>query len=172
MAASRGGRGAPDEVAGELVVAAVAEDELDLVARGEAVEVGHAEAAGGVAGAGAFDVDDLVDGGRHFAEGAFAAGLHHEGVAAVLEQAVHEGKEFAGVEHGLAAGELNERAGEGLDLRDNLIFSERLAAVEGVGGVAPAAAQVAAGEAHKDARHAGKGAFALDGFIEFDEAHG
>ena len=53
---------AGDEGRGEVVVCAVGEDELDLVVFGEGFEVLHAEAVGGGACAGTFDVDDLVDG--------------------------------------------------------------------------------------------------------------
>ena len=161
-----------DEVAGELVVGAIGEDELDLIIRGEGVEVFEAEGVGGGAGAGAFDVDDLVDGAGDVCEGLFAAGLDHEGVV-VGEEAVHEGQKFAGLEHGLAAGELDEAAGgEGFDLGEHLVGGEGLAAGEGVLGVAPGAAQVAAGEADEDAGDPGEGAFALDGFVELDEMHG
>ena len=51
-----------DEVAGELVVGAVGEDELYFVVRGEGVEVFQAEGVGGGAGAGTLYVDDLVHG--------------------------------------------------------------------------------------------------------------
>ena len=71
-----------DEVAGELIVFAMAEDKLDLVIRGEGVEIGHAEGAEGRAGTGALDVDDLVDGFGDVGQGAFAGGLDHQGVMA------------------------------------------------------------------------------------------
>ena len=76
------------------------------------------------------------------------------------------------MQHGLAAGELDERAwGEGLDLLLDFVEGERLAAGKGVFGVAPGAAEVAAGEADEDARDASEGGFALNGFVEFDEMH-
>ena len=84
-----------------------------------------------------------------------------------------KGKEFAGLEHGFAAGEFDEAAGgEGFDLREDFVVGEGLAAGEGVLGVAPGAAEIAAGEADEDAGDAGEGAFALHGFVEFDEVHG
>ncbi len=58
-----------DEGAGEVVVGAVGEDEFYFVVGGEGVEVFEVEAVGGGAGAGAFDVDDLVDGLGDLREG-------------------------------------------------------------------------------------------------------
>ncbi len=77
------------------------------------------------------------------------------------------------MQHGLAAGELDQDTGsEGFDLLFDLVEGEGLASGEGVLGVAPGAAQVAAGETDEDAGEAGEGGFALDGFVEFDEVHG
>ena len=165
-----------DEVAGEVVVGAVGEDEFDFVVLGEGGEIFHAEGVGGGPGSGAFDVDDLVDGGGDFSEGTLAGGLDHEGVAGG-EEAVHEREKFAGLEHGFATGELDERAGgysgaEGFDLGYDFVFGEELAAGEGVLGVAPGTAKIAAGEADEDAGETGEGGLALDGFVELDEVHG
>jgi len=77
------------------------------------------------------------------------------------------------LQHGFAAGELDEGAGgQGVDLGFDLVEGEGLAASEGVLGIAPGAAEVAAREANEDAGEAGEGGFALDGFVEFDEVHG
>ena len=112
-----------------------------------------------------------MDGFGDFGEWAFAAGFDHEGVASV-EQALHEGEEFFGLQHGFAAGELDEFArGESFDLVYDFVFGEELATGEGVLGVAPGAAEVTSGEADEDAGEAGEGGFALDGFVEFDEVH-
>ena len=76
------------------------------------------------------------------------------------------------MQHGFAAGELDGTAGgEGFDLVYDFVFGEGLAAGEGVLGVTPGAAEVAAGEADEDAGEASEGGFALDGFVEFDEVH-
>ena len=83
-----------DEVAGEVVVGAVGEDEFYFVVFGEGFEVFEAEGVGGGACAGAFDVDDLVDGFGDFGQRALAAGLDHEGVV-LREQAVHQGEKLA-----------------------------------------------------------------------------
>ena len=63
-------------------------------------------------------------------------------------------------------------AGLGLDLLLDFVEGEGLATGEGVLGVAPGAAEVAAGETDEDAGEAGEGGFALDGFVEFYEMHG
>ena len=97
-----------------------------------------------------------MDGFGDEIEGALAAGLHHEGVAAG-EKDVHERQEFAGVEHGFTAGELDEPAGgEGFDLGQDFFMGEGLAAGEGVLGVTPGTAEIAAGEADEDAGQAAK----------------
>ncbi len=51
-----------DEVAGEVVVFAVGDDEFDFVVFRKGFEIFEAEGVGCAACAGAFDVDDLVDG--------------------------------------------------------------------------------------------------------------
>ena len=160
------------EVASELVVLAVGEDELDLVVSGEGVEVFDAEGVGGGAGTGALDVDDLVDGFGDVGKGALAGGLDHEGVVAG-EERFHEGQEIAGLQHGLTAGELHQGArSESFDLCDDLVIRVGFAAGEGVLGVAPRTAEITAGEADEDAGKAGEGGLALDGFVEFDEVQG
>ena len=88
-----------DEVAGEVVVFAVGDDELDFVVLGEGFEVFEPEGVGGAACTGAFDVDDLVDGFGDFGQWAFTAGLDHQGVV-LGEKAIHQGEEFAGLQHG------------------------------------------------------------------------
>ena len=160
-----------DEVAGEVVVFAVGDDEFYFVVFGEGFEVFEAEGVGCAACAGTFDVDDLVDGFGDIGQRAFAAGLDHQREV-LRQQAVHQRQEFFGLQHGLAAGELDEGAGgEGFDLLLDFVEGEGLAAGEGVLGVAPGAAEVAAGEADEDAGEAGEGGFALNGFVEFDEMH-
>ena len=160
-----------DEVAGEIVVVAVADDEFNFVIFGEGFEVFEAEGVGCGACSGAFYVDDLVDGFGDVGQRALAAGLDHQGEV-LGEEAVHEGEELFGLQHGLAAGELDEGAGgEDFDLLLDFVEGEGLASGEGVLGVAPGTAEVAAGEADEDAREASEGGFALDGFVEFDQMH-
>jgi len=150
-----------DEVACEFIVCAIGEDELDFVVGGKGFEVFDTEGIGGGGGTGTFHVDDLVDGAGHGCERLFAAGFDHEGVV-LREETVHEREEFAGLQHRLAAGELDEAAGgEGFDLREDFVGSEGFAAGEGVLGVAPGAAEIAAGEADEDAGDSGEGTFAL-----------
>ena len=103
-------------------------------------------------------------------ERALAGGFDHELVAGI-EQPLHEGEEFAGLQHRFAAGELDQLAGlQGFYLGDNLFVGEWLPAGKGVLGVAPGAAQIAACEPDEDAGNTGEGALALYGLVELDEA--
>ena len=109
---------------------------------------------------------------RDVAEWTLTGGFDHE-LKAAVEQGLHERNELAGLQHGFSSGELNQAAGsERVDLSENLVGAERLATREGVLGVTPGATKITASEAHKDAGQAGEGAFALNGFVEFDEVHG
>ena len=75
-----------------------------------------------------------------------------------------------GLQHGLAASELDQLARlKRFDLRDDLVIRVRLAASKRVLGIAPRAAQVAPCKPYKDAGHAGKRAFALNGPVQLDE---
>ncbi len=160
-----------DEVAGELVVESIGEDEFDFVAACEGVEIFEAEAVGGCASARAFNVDDLVHGFGDVSEGALAGGLDHE-IEAAIEESLHQRNKFAGLQHGFAAGELHQTARrESFDPGEDFFGRERLAAGEGVFGVAPGAAEITTGEADENTGEAGEGAFALNGFVEFDEMH-
>ena len=163
------GRVRADEVAGEVVVFAVGDDELYFVVPCEGFEIFEAEGVGCAACSGTFDVDDFMDGFGDIGEGSLAAGFDHQRKV-LREKAVHQGQEFFGLQHGLAACELNEGAGcQGFDLGFDFVEGEGLAAGEGVLGVAPGAAEVAAGEADEDAGQTGEGGFTLDGFVKFDE---
>jgi hypothetical protein len=160
-----------DEVAGEVVVFAVGDDEFNFVVFFVGLEVVEAEGVGCAACSRTLDIDDLVNGFRDVGQGTFAGGLDHE--SEVLgEEAIHQGEEFFSLQHRLAAGELDESArGEGFDLLLDFVEGEGLATGKGVLRVAPGAAKVAACEADEDAGEAGEGGFALDGFVEFDEMH-
>src|ERR1043165_6038249 len=72
---------------------------------------------------------------------------------------------------GSPAGDLDEVAAVALDARDDVVELHPLAAGERVLGVAPAAAQVAAGEADEDARPPGVRRLALDGMEDLSDAH-
>ena len=62
-------------------------------------------------------------------------------------------------------------AAKRVDLRHHLIERMFLAAIKGIGGVAPNAAKIAAGEPHENARQTGARAFALNGFEDFGDEH-
>ena len=77
-----------DDVARELVVGAIGEDELHLVVRREAVEVGPVVLVG-FAAARTLDVDDLHDARRHAIDRPVPAGFEHHRVAG-REQPIHQ----------------------------------------------------------------------------------
>ena len=138
-----------NEVAGVLVVFARGEDELQLVARGESGEVLRAEAQM-LAAAGTFDIDNFVDLARHEFERTFAAGFHQQLIVRG-EKLAQEGDELAVLQHGLAAGDLDQPAGgrKALDFGEDFCVRHFVSAAEGVLGVAPGAAKIASGETTK-----------------------
>src|SRR5271163_3397122 len=96
-------------------------------------------------------------------------GLDHQ-LVSKSQQPLHQRNQFALLQHGLSAGELDQLYGRELrDLGYDFILVQLVAACEGVFRVAPGAAQIASGETHEDARKAGEARFTLDGFIDFDE---
>ena len=102
----------------------------------------------------------VTTGSGHARGAAMAAGFEQHGAAAI-EQRLHQRIDVV-LQQRLAAGDLDERTVEPLDLGKHLV--ERLLApfVKGVRRVTPRAAQVAGGQAHEDARPAGVGGFALN----------
>ena len=98
--------------------------------------------------------------GRHVGDAAMAAGLDQHGLPGI-EQALHQ-RIHIGLQQRLAAGHFDGLAAARLDVGHDLVHAHLAALVEGVGRVAPAAAQVAGGQAHEDARPAGIGRLALD----------
>ena len=93
-------------------------------------------------------------------DAAMAAGLEQHGLAR-LEQALHQ-RIHVLLQQRLAAGDLDERAAVRLDLGHHLVHAHLAAFVERVRRVAPAAAQVAGGQADEHARPAGVGRLALN----------
>ena len=149
----------------------MAQDKFHFVVYGQRVKVFEAKGVSSAAGTRALDVDDLVNSRWHPVEWSLAGRFQHQGETAP-EQPFHEGQQLLRLEHGFAAGELYEFAGgQGLDAGYDFILGVWFAAGEGVLGVAPGAAEVAAGEADEDAREAGEAALALDGFVELYEIH-
>ena len=135
------------------------------------------------AGVGTFHVDDFDDFARQPADEALAAGFDHDGVAG-SEQAARradrclpaaEVRRRSAPPEGMVAvgaGRFRHAASEFIDARGHLRDAHFRSAVKRVGGVAPGAAQIASGEAHKDAGQACAGAFALNRFEDFSDEHG
>src|SRR5690606_1014592 len=134
---------------------------------GEVVQVGP-QVPGLLAGAGALEVHDLVDARVERRDVDGAGGFYQHGVAA-FEQQLGEAEGVA-VDERLAAGELDERRAELRDAVEDLVERHALAAVERVLGVAPYAAQGAAGQPHERARQPRPGALALDGVEDLRDA--
>ena len=107
-----------DDIARVLVVAAVLDDELDLVVRREPIEVGPVVTVR-FAAARALDVDDLDDRPWHTLDAHVPARFDHDRLARV-EQAVHQRVDLA-LQQRLAAGNLHQPAVVGVDLLDHLI---------------------------------------------------
>ena len=159
-----------DEVPRKLVIRSAREHELHFVALGECVQIREVK------------LPPSPDPG-HFtstilctAFGTFARGrsplVSIISVYPSRSSRCISGQKFLLLQHGLATRKLNQLyRGKLFNFRCHLVFSELVAAAEGVLGVAPAAAQVASRQPHKDARQPGEAGFALNGFIDFDEIH-
>lgn len=99
---------AANEIAGVLVILTRGENELQFVARREGGEILQAETQV-LAAAWALDVHDLVDLARDEFQWTLAAGFQQKFVAAG-KKLLHEGDQLALLQHGLAAGDLDEAA--------------------------------------------------------------
>ena len=93
-------------------------------------------------------------------------------VLVVRLEGADEGDEFF-EHHRLAAGEDNVIGGMRKDLGEDLVCGEvgPFRVPRGVGGIAPGAAEVAAGRADEDGGNAGELSFALDGVENLGDAH-
>ena len=152
-----------DDVAHPLVVGAVGEDELDLVARADVLEVRPAVAVR-LAAARALQVHDLVHARIDPRDVRLAARLDEHRLARVAQLA--QQRADAGLEQRLSAGQLHERRAEGERARQHVLAGHARAAVEGLRRVAPHAAQVAARRAHEGAGQPGERRFALDARVD------
>ena len=148
-----------DDLAREVVVGAILDDELDLVVRLEPVEVAPVVPVRFAAGR-AFDVDNLENGRRHAHRGTMAARLEHHG-ASGGQQPIHQRVDIF-LQKRFPTRDLDQRRAERLDGGNDLIHGHLPSLVEGVGRVAPAAAQVAGGQPHEHAQLAGARRLALD----------
>ena len=157
-----------DLFAGPLVVGAVGEDDLDFVVGLQEGEVLPAVALH-LAGAGRLEVVDFADGGGDRGDVEAAGGLEEDFEASV-EAGLHEGVD-AGLQEGFTTGDFDEIAGrEGGELGEDFVEGHPAATCEGVDGVAPGAAEVAAGESNEVAASAGVGGLALNAVEDFGDA--
>ena len=76
------------------------------------------------------------------------------------------------LKHGFASGEQHERLAQAVDLGDDFVEGHVAAAVEGVGGIAVAATQIAARRADQGTGKAGVLGFAVNARVDFGNAHG
>ena len=155
-----------DKVAGEFVVGAVCQDELDFVVWLERFQILECE---GVwfAGVRTLHVDDLDDLFRDPRQDSFAAGLEQHLIASVQE-VLHQRDDFPLLQHGLAARDLDQSTGaQAGDFAEHFLQRHLFPAVETELAVTPGAAQVASGQTHENAGQAGICRFALERFIDF-----
>src|SRR5208282_647921 len=98
-----------DEVAGEFVVRAVGEDKLKFVVRFERFQIIESEGVW-LARMRTLHIDNLDDSFRDPRQWAFAAGFEQHLIVGV-QKLLHQGDDFAFLQHGLTAGNLDETAG-------------------------------------------------------------
>ena len=153
-----------DTSQGPVVVGPVADNELDLVVGRQVVQDGppvlarHARRGG-------LEVHDLDDLPWYLVHRQGTAGLQHY-LAAVSQQPLQQVDDLR-LHEGLAAGDLHQAAAVRRHPLHYLIYRHILALVEGVLGVAPRAPQIAACQAHEDARPPGVGRLPLNTVEDF-----
>src|ERR1700687_1152040 len=98
----------PDKVAGELIIRAIAQHELDFIVWLKRVEIFERESIG-LAGVRTLHVDDLDDWRGYADQLAFPAGLEQNFVTRV-QQLLHERNDFAFLKHRFAAGNFDQSA--------------------------------------------------------------
>ncbi len=152
-----------------IEVAAVRDDELDLVPRPEELQVVEV-VPGFHSRARTLHVHDLDDARIHAVEREVPAGLDEHGVAAVAEGRGEreEGLLF----EWLAARQLDERNPVALHLREDLVDGARRPARERVGAIAPDAPEGAPGQSHERARQPGEGRFPLEAAEDLGDDEG
>src|SRR5438105_9025400 len=147
-----------DHVACVFIIDAIPDDELHFVVRAQAIEVAPIHLLR-LAAAGALHIENRYDLLGDACGAAMAAGFEQHRAAAI-DQRLHERIDVL-LQQRLAAGDLDERAVEAVDLLEHLIDRVLAALVKRVRRVAPRAAQVAGGEAHEDTRTPGVAGLAL-----------
>src|SRR5664279_3380951 len=155
-----------DEVAGEVVVRAVGQDELEFIMRPKRLQILGRE---GIrfARVRTLYVNNLDNVLRDARQGTLAAGLEQYLVVGV-QKLLHHGDDFALLQHWLAAGDLDqsaERTQTG-DFAEDFLQRHLFSTGETEFTVAPGAAQVASSQTHEDAGQSGIRRFALQRFVD------
>src|ERR1019366_994987 len=160
-----------NKVAGEFVVGAVGQDELEFIVRPERFQILEREGVG-FAGVRTLHIDDLDDLLRNARQGPFAAGLDQHLVVGV-QKLLHQGDDFALLQHGFAAGDLDQSASRTQpgDFAEHFLQRHFFPTVETELAVTPGAAQVASGQTHKDAGQSGIRRFTLERFVDLGDLH-
>ena len=157
-----------DDGAGPIEIGAAGDDDLQLVAGPERVQIDKARVL--AAGAGGLQVDDAADRGGQMVERALAVGLDGD-LEAAFDERLAERRQ-AGLQGRFAAGERHKARAPAKELLDDGLAAHEAAFVVGVARVAIAAAQITAGEADKEAGAAGVGRLALDALEDLVDAKG
>ncbi len=97
-----------DEVAREFIVRAVSQDELEFIVRPQRLQILECESIG-FARVRTLYVDDLDNLLRNARQWAFAAGLEQNLIVGI-QKMLHQRDDFALLQHGFAAGDLDEPA--------------------------------------------------------------
>src|SRR5262245_56364541 len=149
---------ARDDVASKLVVDAILHDELHLVLRTQPFEI-LPVVLPIFAAARALHVEDGHDAIRNALDAAMATRFEQDGLA-IVEKALHERIDIL-LQQRLAAGHLNQRTPVSIDFADDIVQRALAAFVEGIWRIAPAAPQIARGQADEHTRPSGVCGLAL-----------
>lgn len=137
-----------NDVLGPIVVGPVGDYEFEFVQLGQMPEIG-VSIFFGFAAAGTFQVHDFDDARIHWCDIDRAAGFEQYCFTEVAE--ARQQRQNIRLEEGFAAGHFDKLGFKTADFGEDVVEGDWLALVEGVSGVAPGAAEVAAGQSHKDA---------------------
>src|SRR5580698_7604586 len=144
------------ELLRELVVDAAAQDKFNFVVRGQGLEIFLAKSSAR-ARVRTLHVDDLDDPGWNPLQWPLPTSLEQDAVA-VVEEMLHQGDNFALLQHGLAAGDLDQPAAgtQPRNFVENRFEGHLAPALEGVFAVAPGTSQIASGKTHEHASQSSK----------------
>jgi len=158
-----------EKVASVKVIALIEDDELDLVLRLERREILKAEFLG-LAASGTLDVHDFHHRARKFADEPLAARLD-QNPEVLTQQAAGPRRIVLFLQQPPASRIFHQPPAERLHAAENRLRRHLFAAVKRVGGIAPVATQVAAGQPNEHARQPGERGLALNGLEYFGDNH-